>query len=113
MTSPFDVETEESTTYKVTYTFVEAPALPDTFTVDVTDEDIQLGSRDAFGCPIQRAATRHLFLNHGFHGRLVVGMKSANVNREMDTYYHDGLLFIAKFDSHIPVEPCRVTFTRR
>lgn len=105
MTSPFGIEApvaEPTTT-----------ALPGMFVVQVTDEDIALGTPGAFGCAIQRAATRHLFLNHGFRGRLVVGMKSANVNGEMSTYFHDGLLFISRFDSHLPVEPCRVTFVRR
>lgn len=103
MTSPFGIETAVAEP--------QVQTLPDTFTVDVTDEDIQLGVPGADRCAIQRATVRELFLRYGVQPLVRVGFSHACI--EGDDYDHDGHEFIAKFDSYIPVEPCRVTLTRR
>lgn len=101
MTSPFGMQVAP---------VVETQALPDTFVVDVLDEDIQLGAPSASRCPIYRAAVRELFLKYGLQPVVGIGMSGAAIGEAR--YDHDGVLFVSKFDSHLPVEPRTVTFTR-
>lgn len=103
MTSPFGIEVAP---------VAEPTTLPDTFTVDVTDEDIQLGAPGGDRCAIHRAVKRELFLRHGFGGGVGVGFSTLRLEGQRH-YIHNGALFVAKFDSHLPVKPQQVTFTRR
>ncbi len=91
---------------------VKAPAYPDQFEVEVTEEDIALGAPEDPGeCPIARATRRWFTLRGTPISPLIAGYCAAIDSAQYD-YRHDGIQFVCDFDLGEPVAPCRVRFTR-
>lgn len=107
-----------------------APAItdiPNEWTVDVTEEDIQLGvPEDPAFCAIGRATRRALVLRGWMpqNGEVAVGYAGLDVYEEFPCgeewfagakrrrrWQHDSSEFVERFDGGSPVEPRTVRFT--